>query len=110
MVCLQTELAPHDLLAACGRIEEERGRTRTVRFGPRTLDVDILLFQDVEMEDAVLTIPHPRLSQRAFVLVPLAELWHLAEGVFHLDVPALAQATARVQAVRRFNSVPGGHN
>ncbi len=55
-------------------VEDEFGRTRTVRFGPRTLDVDILLFGDERRESEELTIPHPRMAERAFVLAPLAEI------------------------------------
>jgi 7,8-dihydro-6-hydroxymethylpterin-pyrophosphokinase len=70
-----------------------------LRFGPRTLDVDILLFQGVESEAAQLTLPHPRLWQRAFVLVPLAELWTLARGMPQVDVARLAAERAEGQAV-----------
>jgi 2-amino-4-hydroxy-6-hydroxymethyldihydropteridine diphosphokinase len=73
-----------------------------VRFGPRTLDIDILLVEGVALDDAVLTVPHPRLARRAFVLVPLAELWPLARGMPALDVPALAAELAREQPVRRY--------
>ncbi len=100
VVCLDTGLQPRDLLSECQRIESEHGRTRTLRFGPRTLDIDILLIQDVESDDPVLTLPHPRLVQRAFVLVPLAEVWGLARGMPRFDIPALARAAARDQAVR----------
>lgn len=100
VVCLETGLEPSDLLSECQRIESEHGRRRTLRFGPRTLDIDILLFQDVESEDPVLTLPHPRLLERAFVLVPLSELWHLARGMPAFDVPALARAATRGQAVQ----------
>ena len=72
---------------------------RDVRFGPRTLDVDILLFQGVESDEPELTLPHPRLWQRAFVLVPLAELWSLARGMPQVDVARLAAELAASQAV-----------
>lgn len=68
------DLEPHDLLRALRSIEDEFGRERTVRFGPRTLDIDILLFGERVIEDEELTIPHPRMRQRAFVLAPLAEI------------------------------------
>jgi len=74
VVCLETALSPRELLDAAHRIEDDAGRVRDVRFGPRTLDVDILLFQGVESDEPELTLPHPRLWQRAFVLVPLAEV------------------------------------
>ena len=89
--------------AECQRIENEHGRVRGLRFGPRTLDVDILLFQDVESEEPELMLPHPRMLRRAFVLVPLAEIWGWARGMPDLDVAALAQAAAREQAVRPYD-------
>ncbi len=71
-----TELTPQGLLALCGRIEDELGRTREVRWGPRTIDLDILLYGDrsVHDHDPDLTIPHPLLAERRFVLVPLCEI------------------------------------
>lgn len=71
---VQTELAPRGLLEACQRVEEALHRDRAVRWGPRTIDVDILLFDDVSMNEPDLTIPHPRLQERAFVVLPLMEL------------------------------------
>jgi 2-amino-4-hydroxy-6-hydroxymethyldihydropteridine diphosphokinase len=103
VLCLETGLAPHDLLMECRRIEDEHGRERGLRFGPRTLDVDILLFQDVESEEPELMLPHPRMLRRAFVLVPLAEIWGCARGMPRLDITALAQAVARDQAVRPYD-------
>ena len=99
VVCLETALAPLELLTCAQRIEHDAGRVRAVRFGPRTLDVDILLFQGVASEAAQLTLPHPRLWQRAFVLVPLAELWSLARGMPQVDVARLAAERAESQAV-----------
>jgi 2-amino-4-hydroxy-6-hydroxymethyldihydropteridine diphosphokinase len=99
VACLETGLAPLELLGHAQRIEGAAGRVREVRFGPRTLDVDILLFQGVESGAQELTLPHPRLWQRAFVLVPLAELWTLARGMPQVDVPRLAAELAESQAV-----------
>lgn len=103
-VCLETGLLPRDLLAECQRIERDHGRIRGLRFGPRTLDVDILLFQDVESEDPELTLPHPRMLLRAFVLVPLAEIFGWARGMPGLDLAALAQAASRDQEVRVYDA------
>jgi len=102
VVALETGLSPAELLAAAQRIEDEAGRVRDVRFGPRTLDVDILLFQGVESADPKLTLPHPRLWRRAFVLVPLAELWSLARDMPRVDVAALAAGLAESQAVKLY--------
>ncbi len=103
VLCLETGLQPLDLLAECQRIENEHGRERGLRFGPRSLDVDILVFQDVESEEPELMLPHPRMLRRAFVLVPLAEIWGCAQGMPDLDVAALAQAVARDQVVRPYD-------
>jgi 2-amino-4-hydroxy-6-hydroxymethyldihydropteridine diphosphokinase len=99
VVCFETALAPPALLARTQGIETAAGRVREVRFGPRTLDVDILLFEGVESGGPELTLPHPRLWQRAFVLVPLAELWSLARGMPQVDVSRLAAECAASQAV-----------
>jgi para-aminobenzoate synthetase component I len=74
IVELETTLAPHALLDLCLSIEQSLGRVRRERWGPRTLDLDVLLYADVTLADAQLTLPHPRLHERAFVLVPLADL------------------------------------
>jgi len=71
---IDTKLAPDELLAQLQRIEAEHGRERPYRNAPRTLDLDILLYGDVLIASAGLTVPHPRLHERAFALVPLAEV------------------------------------
>jgi len=65
---------PYELLARCQALEAAAQRVRRERWGPRTLDVDVLLFGDTELRDPELVIPHPRLRERRFVLDPLAEL------------------------------------
>jgi 2-amino-4-hydroxy-6-hydroxymethyldihydropteridine diphosphokinase len=74
VVALETALAPVDLLRALLGIERESGRTRSFPNAPRALDLDLLLVDDVTLETAELTLPHPRLHDRAFVLAPLADL------------------------------------
>lgn len=71
---LSTTLSPHALLDWLLDIELAHGRERSYHHAPRTLDLDILLYGDVRVIDARLTIPHPRMAQRAFVLVPLVEI------------------------------------
>ena len=71
---LMTTCTPESLLARCLEIEEELGRVRTERDGPRTLDLDLLWFEGEVRDEASLTLPHPRWEERAFVLAPLAEL------------------------------------
>lgn len=69
-----TPLAPEEMMEACLRAERARGRRRTVRNGPRTLDVDLLLHGQEVRQGERLALPHPRLHQRRFVLVPLVEI------------------------------------
>lgn len=71
---LETRLDPYELLAVCRRTELAAGRERLVRWGPRTLDVDVLLYGDVSIDSEELTIPHPRMWERRFVLAPLADI------------------------------------
>jgi 2-amino-4-hydroxy-6-hydroxymethyldihydropteridine diphosphokinase len=71
---LETDLSPQDLLAVCQAIENELGRVRVFRWGPRSVDLDILLYGDRVVEAPDLIIPHPQLSLRGFVLVPLCEI------------------------------------
>lgn len=71
---IETELDAPDLLAALLAIESLCGRERVVRWGPRTLDLDLLLYDDEVISTPRLTVPHPRLAERAFVLMPLAEI------------------------------------
>jgi len=73
-VIIQTMLTPHALLETLLTIEKQFGRVRRERWGPRTLDLDLLLFDDLVLEIPGLQIPHPRMTERAFVLVPLAEI------------------------------------
>ncbi len=69
-----TDLSPHDLLLACREIEDRLGRIRVIRWGPRALDLDILLYGSSVVNTPDLVIPHPQMSLRGFVLVPLCEI------------------------------------
>lgn len=71
---LDTSLDPQDLLVACQEVEMQHHRVRDVRWGPRTLDVDIIHIDGVTLNSETLTIPHPRAQERAFVCVPLLEV------------------------------------
>lgn len=73
-VALETTLSPRELLTLCLVIERDHGRERAIRWGPRTLDMDVLLYGDETINEEGLIVPHPRMSERAFVLVPLAEI------------------------------------
>ncbi len=74
VVEVKTTLSPHDLLAACMDVEQRMGRTRGERWGPRIIDVDVLVYDEEEVDEPDLVVPHPRMHERAFVLVPLLEL------------------------------------
>jgi 2-amino-4-hydroxy-6-hydroxymethyldihydropteridine diphosphokinase len=74
VVAIDTDLDPHALLSLAQRIERDAQRVRAERWGPRTLDVDVLLFDDVALDDPDLTIPHPRMWERDFVLAPLRDV------------------------------------
>ncbi len=74
VVALETMLSPEALLAEMQRIEQEAGRERPYRNAPRTLDLDLLHHGDARLDTPALTLPHPRLAERAFVLLPLAEI------------------------------------
>jgi 2-amino-4-hydroxy-6-hydroxymethyldihydropteridine diphosphokinase len=93
---LETELSPKGLLAEMLRIEKALGRERRERWGPRTLDLDLLLYGDLVLEEAGLSVPHPRLHERAFVLVPLLDL--LPEGRHPLLGQSFAELLASLDA------------
>lgn len=71
---IETTLAPEDLLEVCQQAEREGKRERIVRWGPRTIDVDIVAFEGIDQVEQRLTIPHPRATERDFVMVPLADI------------------------------------
>jgi 2-amino-4-hydroxy-6-hydroxymethyldihydropteridine diphosphokinase len=70
---VRTLLSPEDLLDACLSIERQMKRERLERWGPRTIDIDVLTYGDVQQQSAVLELPHPRMTERGFVLMPLAD-------------------------------------
>ena len=72
---VETNLSPRQLLNAMLAVEADLGRQRGLRWGPRTIDLDLLLYGDVTLNEPGLVIPHPRMAESAFVLVPLLELW-----------------------------------
>jgi 2-amino-4-hydroxy-6-hydroxymethyldihydropteridine diphosphokinase len=94
VVELATASSPRQLLGVCHRLEAAAGRQRTERWGPRTLDVDLLMAGELEVDEADLIVPHPRMWERRFVLAPLAEL---APDL--VDAVVLARADGRVSVV-----------
>jgi 2-amino-4-hydroxy-6-hydroxymethyldihydropteridine diphosphokinase len=71
---VETELSPRGLLIACLAVEQAMGRVRSERWGPRVIDADVLTFGDQEIKEPDLQVPHPRMHERAFVMIPLLEL------------------------------------
>ncbi|MFL6562285.1 MAG: 2-amino-4-hydroxy-6-hydroxymethyldihydropteridine diphosphokinase, partial [Bacillus sp. (in: firmicutes)] len=72
---IQTALSPMEMLDLCLKIELELGRKREIKWGPRTIDLDILTFNQENIESEKLTVPHPRMLERAFVIIPLLEIY-----------------------------------
>lgn len=102
VVVLETDLEPAELLEGLHRIEAEADRTREVRWGPRTLDLDLVVQEDRAVDSDDLRVPHPRAAERRFVLAPLAEVWPeapLGEGM----TAAGALAALRGQKVFRWS-------
>ncbi|HHY75122.1 MAG TPA: 2-amino-4-hydroxy-6-hydroxymethyldihydropteridine diphosphokinase [Bacillus bacterium] len=86
VVKLKTSLTAFDLLAVTQNIENELGRTREIRWGPRTIDLDILLFNNENINSEQLIVPHPRMFERAFVMIPLLEINKELLSQYKLDV------------------------
>lgn len=110
----RTSLAPHVLLDEVLLLERAfgRDRSREVRWGPRTLDVDLLLVGDAQLDDDRLQLPHPRLAERAFVLVPLSEVWPGGTLPDGRRVARLLNALAPIEDVElvvRLDEVPTRH-
>ena len=89
VLILETQLEPLELLKVCQAIEKIFGRTREVHWGPRTLDIDLITCSDLVMESDSLTLPHPRASERHFVLAPWFEIDNDAHLPGHGDVADL---------------------
>jgi len=90
VILVNTILDPHALLTAILGIEEKSGRIRTVKNAPRTIDIDILFYNELVLEEPGLSIPHPRIAERRFVLEPLNEI---SPGLVH---PVLGKTISRL--------------
>jgi len=98
VIHVRTSFSPHELLNAMLVIERSLGRVRTVRNAPRTIDVDLLLYDSLVLGDDFLTIPHPRMLERRFVMEPLVEL---AAGMLHPVVRiSLEELASRIRRER----------
>jgi len=91
VITVETSLTPEELLEHCQSVENKHHRVREVRWGPRTLDVDIITYGDLRSDDPVLTLPHPRAASRAFVLYP----WSLIEPAATLNGERISVLAAR---------------
>jgi 2-amino-4-hydroxy-6-hydroxymethyldihydropteridine diphosphokinase len=101
-LALETGKTPQQLIGAILRIEEEMGRRRVQKKGPRSIDIDILLFDGLVIESTDLTIPHPALQQRRFVLEPLAEIApEVLHPVLKKTIRELVEALPPGQEVRK---------
>ncbi len=107
-VLLQVQMSPQQLLATLLEIEAKFGRVRQERWGPRTLDLDLLLFDDVVLHSPHLQIPHPRMRERAFVLVPLAEI--APNWLEPVSGKSIAQLVRQVDASEVCRIVPNSEN
>ncbi len=111
-IAVETSLSPQDLLARAQQVEREGGRDRSreTRWGPRPLDIDILAYDDLSLDTPELTLPHPRLLERAFVLVPLAEIApeRVIAGIRVRDALTRIDA-AGVKKLPTHGSIPGFH-
>lgn len=102
---IETSLSPFELLDALMSIENEMGRVRTVRWGPRVMDLDILLYGNQTIHAPNLEIPHPRLEERAFVVVPLADLCPdmlLPTGLQARELAARLRETQQIELQKKF--------
>jgi 2-amino-4-hydroxy-6-hydroxymethyldihydropteridine diphosphokinase len=100
-----TTLSPHALLARCREIEQRLGRLAARRWADRAIDLDVLLHGDAVLTDPALTLPHPRMRERDFVLVPLADAWLAArdprDGARFAELPAARRRLVAVGLLRR---------
>ncbi|MBN9018908.1 MAG: 2-amino-4-hydroxy-6-hydroxymethyldihydropteridine diphosphokinase [Rhizobiales bacterium] len=107
-VAIETTLSARALLDLCLAIEKRHGRERLVRWGPRTLDIDLLLYGTATIDEPGLIVPHPRMADRAFVLVPLAEIApDLAIGCTAIATLLDRLPTTERQDVRRWTGDTG---
>ncbi len=103
---IQTGLLPLDLLQLCRQIEDGAGRVRDLHWGPRTLDIDLLLVDNLVMDVPLLTLPHPRLHQRHFVLLPLNDLApQLKHPILNETISNLLQVLPKTDSITQLNEI-----
>ncbi|WP_113928206.1 2-amino-4-hydroxy-6-hydroxymethyldihydropteridine diphosphokinase [Bacillus sp. P14.5] len=105
---IRTSLSPHALLNQCLQVEKDLGREREFRWGPRIIDLDILLYNQENIETEELIVPHPRMHERAFVLMPLAELSQtIKHPKFNTSIMALLDEIPDKEGVRLWKQISG---
>ncbi|MCB5951454.1 2-amino-4-hydroxy-6-hydroxymethyldihydropteridine diphosphokinase [Enterococcus sp. BWT-B8] len=97
-VKIETDLSPQELLACIQQIEADLGRKRLIHWGPRTIDLDILLFDNLQIQAENLTIPHAELTKRSFVLVPLKDIYN--QKIFGKDLVEWINISGNAEEVR----------
>lgn len=100
--CGKTDQTPQELLALCQAVETELDRVRVIRWGPRTIDADILLYDTIQVQEPDLEIPHPRMFERSFVLIPLIEICSPEVSAFYC-LPDVIRALPD-QGIRKLES------
>jgi 2-amino-4-hydroxy-6-hydroxymethyldihydropteridine diphosphokinase len=106
VIKIETELEAHELLRSLKDLESRLGRRETFRWGPRTIDLDLLFFDDEQIHSEALVIPHPLLHERRFVLVPLAEIDpHLVHPAFRQTIRELLDQLKEDQGVEKLFAV-----
>ena len=107
VIKIETDLEAHELLRTLKTIESKLGRTENFRWGPRTIDLDILFFDDIKIRTEELQIPHPRIQDRQFVLIPLAEIdQNFSHPVLKKTVQELLENLKDDQGVEKIKSLP----
>jgi len=102
VIQIESDLEPYHLFYALKEIESRLGRTNTVRWGPREIDLDLLIYEDWVIQTVDLQIPHPRIQERQFVLIPLAEIDpHLIHPILHKTIRELLKEIKEDQGVER---------
>ncbi|WP_137597738.1 2-amino-4-hydroxy-6-hydroxymethyldihydropteridine diphosphokinase [Paucilactobacillus kaifaensis] len=102
-VALQTSLAPLELLDYLHQIEQILHRKRLIHWGPRTIDLDILYFDDLVSQDKTLTLPHPEIKNRLFVLIPMKEITTDDPKILH-QIETMISETSDHNMVQKYNS------
>ncbi|MGO8951428.1 MAG: 2-amino-4-hydroxy-6-hydroxymethyldihydropteridine diphosphokinase [Ktedonobacterales bacterium] len=102
LVCsVRTDYTPENLLRLLKSIERRLGRVAGPRFGPRAIDIDLLFYDTLVLESPTLTVPHPRIPGRAFVLLPLAEIAPTLEHpVLHVEIATMAEAVSPADVIK----------